>query len=273
MSTDATSGSPSTRTGDDEALAARRAAAEAANEATRAAFAHERGIAYGSHPQQRLDLYLPSGTPTGQVLVFLHGGGFTVGDPGSVAYHGHPYLERGAIFVAMGYRLAPDARFPECADDVEAGLAHLAAHVGDHGGDPGRIYLSGHSAGAMLAATVGLRPSSAIPADLVKGLVLISGMYDFTHHREEIVDRQSPRYVPRLLDAIERVPDHTIVVSGDHDFPAVLPDAHAMTDAVRAHGGSAEMFVEPDADHFQANRSFVTAGGTVFEATAAMMKL
>lgn len=265
-------GAEVSRPATDPVAEARRAEAMTLTELMRQEFAHVH-VSLGANDRQALDLYRPATTPAGPVLAFLYGGGFRLGDITTVGYHGRPYLESGALFACIGYRVVPDARFPDCADDVEAGLQWLHDHVADYGGDPDRIYLSGHSAGAMLAAQVALRPRRQSPADLVKGIVLISGMYDFTNHPDDIVNRASERYVPVLTDAIERVPEHTILVTGDADFPHVLPAAQAMQEALRARGGSVELFVEPDADHFQANRSFVTADGDVFLATRQMMKL
>ncbi len=239
----------------------------------RAAYPNVLGIPYGPAPRQTFDLYLPGREPTGPTIVFLHGGGFRVGEPGTVGGHGLPYLQAGAIFVAMGYRLTPDARFPESAADVERGLVAVRDKIGSSGGDHERIYLSGHSAGAMLAAQVGMRPSPDLDPNLVKGLVLISGMYDFSQQPEEIVDRSSTRYVPDLCTGIERLPHHTITVAGERDFPSAQLDAVRMAEAIDARGGSVQHFVEPGADHFAANRSFVTAGAPVAEATKAMMGL
>ncbi|MGH8987561.1 MAG: alpha/beta hydrolase [Acidimicrobiales bacterium] len=242
-------------------------------DAVRAAYPHELGVAYGPDPRHIVDLYLPRGEPAGPTIVFLHGGGFRTGDPGGVGDHALPYLEAGACFVAMGYRLVPHARFPDGAFDVEQGLHAVRDEVRRRGADPEQIYLSGHSAGAMLAAQVGLRDSPGLDPDLVKGLVLISGLYDSSEEPEEIVDRSSPRYVADLCAGIERMPRHTITVSGDRDFPLALTDAVRLAAAIGARGGSSEHFVEPDADHFSANRSFVSPGGAVAEAAKAMMGL
>jgi arylformamidase len=271
MSTD----SPATQSPqpDTEAMEARRRHGQEATRGTREAFAHELGVSFGDHPRQRMDLYFPDGEVKGPTLVFLHGGGFRGGDPGSVGHYGQPYLEAGAIYAAIGYRLLPDTRIEGSCDDVEAGLLALVEEVEDHGGDPAQIYLTGHSAGAVLAAHVGLRPSPAIPADLVKGLVLISGMYHFEHGDQDRYDLESPRHVPNLVDHIAHVPGHTILVGGDADFPNVLPDADALGQALRTQGGSVESFVEPNADHFAANRSFISGSGPVFEATRVMLKI
>lgn len=250
------------------AVEERRARQRALTHAVRADFRHELDLAYGVQPRQVMDLYCPAATGTpAPVLVWLHGGGFRRGMPSVDGYNGRPYLERGAIFASMGYRLAPEVRFPDSCDDVELGLRWLVEHVAERGGDPNRINLSGHSAGAMLAAAVGFQ------LELVKGLVLISGFYDVSNHSDEIINRASPRYVARQMDAIERLPAHTMLIVGDHDLPAALPSAKMLQAAIRSRGGSAELFVEPNADHFAANRSFHTLGSQVAQAVAAMLGL
>src|SRR5690348_15636581 len=129
----------------DPALEARRAEQRMGTDSLRADFRHALDVPYGDQPGQVLDIYYPKTPATSAAtLVFLHGGGFRRGAPGPNGYHGRPYLERGATFVSMGYRLAPEARFPDSLEDVARGIDWLTANV------PGRIYLSGHSAGAIL---------------------------------------------------------------------------------------------------------------------------
>jgi acetyl esterase/lipase len=130
----------------------------------------------------------------------------------------------------------------------------------------------GHSAGAMLAAQVALR-RGGVADELIKGLVLISGFYDLRSQPAEIVNRQSDRFVPNLCAAIERVPPHTIVIVGEHDFPAALQSAEDMVAALRARGASVEYFIEANADHFQANRGFISPDGGPFAAALRMTAL
>jgi acetyl esterase/lipase len=203
------------------------------------------------------------------VLVFVHGGGFRGGQPSANAYQGKAALEHGAVFVSMGYRLIPDARFPDSVDDVELGLRWVREHIGEHGGNASRVFLAGHSAGAMLAAWVALRASHVELA----GAVLISGFYDLTHENDEIMHRQSPRYVPHLARAIERFPPYVSLVVGEHDFPHALPDSEALLQALESRGANVEFHLERGADHYTANHGFYSSDGAVFQSLRRAMGL
>lgn len=91
-------------------------------------------------------------------IIWLHGGGFVMGDLDTE----HPWAARvadgsGTVVISVGYRLAPEDRFPAALDDAYAALAWTAGHAAELGIDPGRIAVGGHAAGAGLAAAVALR--------------------------------------------------------------------------------------------------------------------
>jgi acetyl esterase/lipase len=256
----------------------RQAQRAALTEQVRAKFQHELNIAYGQHPKQILDIYHPRRSGLAPVLVFLHGGGFRNGAPGPQGYVGAALLEHGGMFVPMGYRLIPDAPYPDSCDDVELGLQWLMEHVEEHGGDPSHIYLSGTSAGASLTAAVALRhwvAQPALPADLIQGIVLFSGRYDRTASDQQVDDASSPRYVPQLTKAVERTPAHAIVVNTTDEsaFPDVPGNALALVNAITAAGGPVERFIQPDADHFSSSRSLAGGDGAIWDAVCRMMRL
>jgi triacylglycerol lipase len=120
------------------------------------------------------------------VLVFMHGGGFVAGDkqgPGSPFYAnvGAWAVRNGMVGVNITYRLAPAHPWPAAQQDIGAALRWVAAHIVEHGGDPGRIILAGHSAGAAHVATYAahpeLQPEGQPP---LRALLLVSGLYDLS---------------------------------------------------------------------------------------------
>jgi triacylglycerol lipase len=119
----------------------------------------ERDLAYGTHPRQRLVVHAPAhpGRAAPAVL-FVHGGGFTAGDkhvPGTPMYdHAGAWAVRhGAVGVTMTYRLAPDHPWPAGAQDVAAAVGWIRGNIGRYGGDPERIVVTAHSAGASHLAS------------------------------------------------------------------------------------------------------------------------
>ncbi len=245
-------------------------------EAVRAQYQHDLNLPYGDHPREILDVYRPKQTGPAPVFVFIHGGGFRNGAPSAEGYVGGPLLGRGAVYVALGYRLAPETLYPHSAGDIERGLRWIHDHIAGYGGDPNRIYLSGTSAGATLAAAVALRDWVAepdLPDDLLKGLVLFSGPYDQSINSSETYDEAAPRFVPDLTQTVQRTPPHAIVVSTDDDMPWAPANADAMTAALRARGASVERILQPGADHFNAPRSLAEGRGEVFEAVCRLLRL
>jgi acetyl esterase/lipase len=163
-----------------------------------------RDLAYGPDARHRLDLYgTPDGTPK-PVVVFVHGGGFVLGDKGGSggdtgwpnASVGRMAAQRGWIGAVINYRLAPDHGWPAGSEDVAAAIAFLRKTVAHYGGDPERIVAIGTSAGAVhIAGYLRLVPDHAAQ---IRGAVLLSGIYGYTP-----IDARDERY----YGAAETYPD------------------------------------------------------------------
>jgi len=141
-------------------------------------------IAFGPRPAQRLDLYLPeAGDRPGGAPVFLfwHGGGYTHGHKEWCGFMAPPLLAAGAIFVSANYRLFDEASNAEVHDDARAALRWVLENIADHGGDPSRLVIGGHSAGANIAARVALdaptRRAAGIPDEAIRAVMAMSGSY------------------------------------------------------------------------------------------------
>lgn len=165
--------------------------------------------AYGPHDRNRLDLYRQGeGTGPLPVLLFVHGGGFLVGDKGSHfdaqdgwvnAHVGRWAAANGMLGAVMNYRLAPAETWPAGAEDVSAAVDWLRAHAAAHGGDPDRIVLVGTSAGAVhVSGFLKLRPDHGA---LVRAAVLLSGLYGFT-----ALDERDMLYYGPQEDYADRMP-------------------------------------------------------------------
>jgi acetyl esterase/lipase len=152
------------------------------------AFAAERhaDIAYRTDPgadkdRHTLDLYCPKGQKDFPVVVFVHGGAWKWGNKDLYAGLGETFAKAGIGVVICNYRLSPKVQHPAHAEDVAKAVAWTCANVGKYGGDPGKLFLVGHSAGGHIVALLATDPTylkaeKRSPAD-VKGVVAISGVY------------------------------------------------------------------------------------------------
>src|SRR5688572_25447751 len=112
-------------------------------------------IAYGSDPRQRLDFIPAAASHRAPLFIFIHGGAWAFGDKNMAGHMAVHARAQGYAFASLNYRLVPDADPGQQAEDVAAAIAHLVREADQLEVDPGRIIVSGHSAGAHLAALVG----------------------------------------------------------------------------------------------------------------------
>jgi acetyl esterase/lipase len=149
-----------------------------------------RDLQYGPDPRHRLDVHSAhpgsadaAAAPAAPVLIYVHGGGFVSGDK-TIA--GTPYYDNvaawvvshGMVGVTMTYRLAPEHPWPAGAQDVGRAVGWVTEHIGGYGGDPARVVVAGHSAGATHVAGY-LGGQAGEPAAVTAG-ALLSGVYDLT---------------------------------------------------------------------------------------------
>ncbi len=145
----------------------------------------EQGIAYAEGPRHKLDVYGPThGNVAAPVIVFLYGGGWETGDRAMYRFLGAALAAHGAVVFIPDYRLHPAVQFPAFMDDGAAAVAWAHANATRFGGDPHRLFLMGHSAGAQIAALLALDPEylqavGLVPERDICGVVGLAGLYDF----------------------------------------------------------------------------------------------
>jgi len=126
-----------------------------------------------------LDLYAPKTGASRPIMVFIHGGGWRKGDKANVTAKPQRFVDEGYVFASVNYRLAQDSTYRDQGQDVAKSIAWIQSHAAEYGGDPDRIFLMGHSAGAHLAALVATDEryldAEALTPGVLKGVVLLDG--------------------------------------------------------------------------------------------------
>jgi acetyl esterase/lipase len=143
------------------------------------------GEAYGAHPRQRVDVWAPrlQGAQPLPVVVFFFGGGWNQGSRGDYGFAGAAFAGENFIAVVPDYRLVPEVRFPTFVEDGALAVKWARDNAARFGGDPKRITLAGHSAGAYIAAMLALDPrflkQARVDPKTIRAAALLSGPTDF----------------------------------------------------------------------------------------------
>ncbi|WP_232464675.1 alpha/beta hydrolase [Bordetella genomosp. 8] len=140
-------------------------------------------VQYGTDPRQAMDVYVPRDVAAPPVVVFFYGGSWSGGSRAQYRFVGDALATRGMLAVVADYRVYPQVTYPAFVEDAAAAVAWTLRNISTYGGDPRRVFLAGHSAGAYNAAMVALDPrwlgkAGATPA-MLAGWIGIAGPYDF----------------------------------------------------------------------------------------------
>lgn len=189
-----------------------------------------RSIAYAGHSRHTLDVCRPADAVAAPVIVFFYGGGWRSGHKGLYRYVARALARRGYVAVVPDYRIYPEVRYPEFIEDGALAVRWVKDNVSRFGGDPEKIFLKGHSAGAHIAAMLAidsrwLQKVGLAPGRDIAGLIGLSGPYD---------------YMPLRNDVLE-------VIFGGADRPETQPIFHVSPGAPPAllMTGSNDRLVEP----------------------------
>jgi acetyl esterase/lipase len=218
-----------------------------------------RGVPYGEDPRQKLDLYGPAwrpGQPLRPVIVFFYGGGWDSGSRDLYGWAAQALAARGFLVALPDYRVVPEVHFPGFIEDAAAAAARVAEIAQTYGGDPARLGVAGHSAGAHLAMMITLdrRYMEAVgQPKLIKAAAGLAGPYDFL-----------PLGVPSAIAAFGRAPDLTLTQPvtfvradapplwlghGAADDVVHTEDTTILDERMRAVGGRSEAVLYPGLNH------------------------
>jgi arylformamidase len=218
---------------------------------------HSADLRYGDGPNETLDVF-PANRPDAPVLVFIHGGWWRALDKRDHSFLAPSFADAGAMVVVPNYALCPAVKIETIALQMTQAIAWTWRHAVQHGGDPARIVVAGHSAGGHLAAMLLCCDWRAVgrdlPAQLVKAALSVSGVFDLEplRHTPFLKDdlRLTPRAVARLSPVRFPAPRGRLyAVAGALESEEFLRHNVAIRDA---WGADAVPVCEtvPDANHF-----------------------
>jgi acetyl esterase/lipase len=145
----------------------------------------QRDIAYATDAgrQQLLDVYSPTTGGAHPIVVWIHGGGWRQGDKALVQRKPQALVDRGWVFVSVNYRLVPQVTVQQMTGDIAKSIKWVHAHAAEYGGNPDKIFVAGHSAGAHLAALVctddRYLKAEGLPLPAIKGCIPVdTAAYD-----------------------------------------------------------------------------------------------
>jgi arylformamidase len=237
-------------------------------------------FAYGTTPVEALDVY--RARDRAPIQIFIHGGAWSSGTAKQWAFPADMFVHRGAHFVVADFVSVTDAggKLSAMAEQVRGAIAWTYRNAERFGGDRARIFVSGHSSGAHLAG-VALTTDwkhLGLPADVVKGGVLLSGMYDlkpvrlsarsrYVHFDDATEQALSPQ---RHLDQLRA---RLVVAYASLDSPEFQRQSRDFAAAVKAAGKPVELLVAHGYNHFEAPETLGNPYGLLGRAALAQMAL
>jgi acetyl esterase/lipase len=221
-------------------------------------FVASRNHAFGTHSRQKLDVYAPAQwDQPAPVVVFFYGGSWQRGNRRDYKFVAEALTSRGFVVVIPDYRLYPEVSFPTFLDDGGAAVAWTQKEIGRYGGDPKRIFVMGHSAGAYNAAMLAFDPryvetAGGRRADVI-GFIGLAGPYDFlpfTSATLENVFGAAPD-LPATQPAtfVQADSPRALVLYGEQDTTVLPEHSKRLAKRIRAVGGRVAEVGYPDLGH------------------------
>jgi arylformamidase len=239
----------------------------------------EYDLRYGAGEKQTLDVHRPAkaGAP---ILLFIHGGFWRALDKSDHSFIAPAFVEAGACVVNLNYDLCPTVTLDDIVREAREGLAWVQRNAARLGGDPDRLFIAGHSAGAHLAALLLAQDWTAegLPADAVKGAACVSGIYETAPVLRISVnaDVRLDEAMAQRCDALSRPPRRNsplLISVGAEEPEGWRAQTEAYAAACRAAGLAPEVLAVPGTNHFTVIHDFADAGGAQHRAMLRMMGL
>ncbi len=252
------------------------------SDAVRARIGAPQRLAYGPTEIEKLDIY-PTSQPNAPVNIYIHGGAWRQGLAKGCGFAAELFVNAGAHFVVPDFVFVQDApdSLRTMADQVRRAIAWVYNNAASFGGDPDRLYLSGHSSGGHLAAvalTTDWKRDFGVPPDILKGGLCCSGMYDL--HPVRLSARSSyVRFDDKMVDSlspilhIDAINAPLVLAYGTLETPEFQRHAKTFAEAVRNAGKPVELLVGEGYNHYEIRETLGNPYGLLGRAVLQQMKL
>lgn len=215
---------------------------------TSVVYAPDRGLS--------LDVFRPQGgASNAPTVVFFYGGAWKRGSREQYRFVGHRLAQDGILAIVADYRTYPKAGFPAFMDDAADAVGWARTHAREYGGDPARLYVMGHSAGAQIAGLIGtdaayLRRVGMQPKQLA-GVIGLSGPYDFVVGTEYAPIFGPPSQWPKAqaINYVDGDEPPFLLVHGDADRVVEVRDSVELDEKLKRTGGRSTLLLLPGAGH------------------------
>jgi arylformamidase len=251
------------------------------SEVARSVLGPPQRVAYGDSEIEKLDIFRTA-RPNAPVNIFIHGGAWRRNKAADYAVQAELFVRAGAHHVILDFINVDDAGgslFP-MAEQVRRAIAWVYRNASSFDGDPRRLYLTGHSSGAQLGGCMVTTDwvKEGLPADIIKGAVLCSGMYDlkpvrlskrsryvkFTDEMEHALSAQ--RHLDRLNTPL-------ILAHGTYETPEFQRQTREFFAAVKSAGKPVQLIIAKGYNHFELLETLANPYGLVGRAVLQQMKL
>jgi acetyl esterase/lipase len=214
-------------------------------------------LAYAAGPRQTLDVYRPRDAKNAPVIVFFYGGSWQYGDKETYLFVATSLARKGYVTVVPDYRVYPEVRFPAFLDDGAQAVRWVAQNAAKLGGNPDRIVLMGHSAGAYIAAMLALDPQwlDAVGLDPrrdLAGLVGVAGPYDFLPIHDpalQLIFGGPDRVITQPINFVRGGEPPALLLTGSADSTVDPGNSVRLASKLRAAGGDARDIIYPGVKH------------------------
>jgi acetyl esterase/lipase len=188
--------------------------------------------------------------------VFFYGGGWEGGSKDGYLFAARPFVEAGYIVAVPDYRVYPEVRFPAFVEDGALALRWIADNVGRYGGETGKIYLAGHSAGAhtatLLALDLRYLQMQRLPATHIVAVAALAGPHDFTPNSgtlREVFSTASDLRQIQPTNFVRANAPPMFLATGDADTTVLPRNSINLANALKAKGNAVELKIYPGIGH------------------------